>query len=240
MKARNLTLAAGALFATCLFAVPTAASAADAPLLLSSASYPPAQLLPAPPADGSVTQKQEMDELHHIQSTMTAADFAAAARDDKAEDVSAFAAVMGPGFDLAKLPKTAALFAIVRAEEKSAAKLAKTYFLRNRPWTQDPALKTCTRSDAPPSSYPSGHATMGYSMAVVLAAMAPDKGPALLKRAQSYAENRLACGVHYRSDIVAGQVLGTVVAEELLLNPAFRQAFEAAKVELRDAKLLAQ
>jgi acid phosphatase (class A) len=240
MKARNLTLAAGALFATCLFAVPLTAGAADATLLLSSASYPPAQFLPAPPADGSVTQKQEMEELHHIQSTMTAADFVAAGRDDKTEDVSVFAPVMGPGFDLKKLPKTAAIFAVVRAEEKYAAKLAKTYFLRNRPWVLDPSLKTCTRSDAPPSSYPSGHATMGYSMAVVLAAMAPDKGPALLRRAQIYAENRLACGVHYRSDIVAGQVLGTVVAEELLLNPKFREDFEAAKAELRDAKLPAQ
>lgn len=240
MTQRRRSRTAAALFALVILMVPVPASAAEATLLLPTTAYPPAQLLAAPPADGSAVQKRELDELRQIQASMTAADFAAAARDDKSEDVTAFAAIMGPGFNLATLPKTAALFAIVRAEEKNAAKLAKGYFLRNRPWTQDSALKTCTRADAPQSSYPSGHATMGYSMAVILAALAPENAPALLKRAEVYAENRLACGVHYRSDIVAGQVLGTVVAEELLLNPTFQQAFEAAKTELHDAKLATQ
>lgn len=217
-----------------------AAAAAAVPLhgetlLLNASSYVPAQLLPAPPADGSTEQQQELLELHRIQSGMGDADFAQAALDDKTEDVTAFAAVLGPWFDLAKLPKTAALFTVVRNEEKAAAKLAKAHFLRTRPWVLDPSLKTCTRSDAPQSSYPSGHATMGYSMAVVLGAMLPDKAPELMMRAKAYAENRLTCGVHYRSDIVAGQVLGTVVAEELLADPEFRRDFEAAKAEVLSA-----
>ena len=59
---------------------------------------------------------------------------------------------------------------------------------------------------------------------------------AILARAKSYGENRLLCGVHYRSDIIAGQVLGSVVAEELLANPTFKSDFEAAKAELAAAR----
>ncbi len=43
--------------------------------------------------------------------------------------------------------------------------------------------------------------------------------------------------MHYRSDIVAGQVLGTLVAEELLHSAKFQDQFEAAKAELRAAVL---
>ena len=215
---------------SCALALPCIA--ADGPGL-TAAAYPPAQILPAPPADGSPAQKRELDEIHQAQSGMTEADFARAAADDKAEDASAFNAVVG--VDLKVLPKTWALLATVRNEEKGAAKLAKNYFQSNRPWVLDPALKTCTRADAPQSSYPSGHSTMGYSMAIVLAALVPDKAPAILDRARTYAENRIVCGVHYRSDIVAGQALGTAVAEKLLADPRFAADFGAAKSELQNA-----
>ncbi|GAA0584404.1 phosphatase PAP2 family protein [Rhizomicrobium electricum] len=204
--------------------------AADTQLLPAT---PPAQLLPSPPTDGSAAQKRELDEIHQAQQGMTDADFDQAAADDKTEDASVFNGVVG--IDLKTLPKTWALLATVRNEEKTAAKIAKNTFLRNRPWVLDPALKTCTRGDAPRSSYPSGHSTMAYSMAVILAAMIPEKAPAILDRAKAYAENRIVCGVHYRSDIVAGQVLGTTVAEELLTVGAFQADFKLAQMELRTA-----
>jgi membrane-associated phospholipid phosphatase len=206
-------------------------------LLLTPDQYPPAQLLPPPPADGSPEAKAEMDELHHLQDTRTAKQFAAAMWDYKDEDITAFVGVIGPKFDLAKLPKTAALFAEVKAEEKAAGKLAKDYFQRNRPWVIDPSLKSCAKSDAPKSSYPSGHATLAYSMTFILSALVPEKSEALSARAKQYSENRLVCGMHYRRDIVAGQILGTDVAIDLMRNATFQQEFDAAKAELIAAKI---
>ena len=144
---------------------------------------------------------------------------------------------MGAGFDLKALPATAKLMAEVRAEEKAAADAAKNRFQRKRPWLIDNSLASCSREDEPLSSYPSGHATMGYSMAVVLADIAPSHAPALLARAKTYAESRLVCGMHFRADIVGGQVLGTAVALELLRNPAFKADRDAAAAELAAAKL---
>lgn len=212
------------------------AFAADAPLLLSPSDYTPALLIAAPAKDGSAEQKKEMAEIKAIQSTMTAADFAKAQADNDDESVHAFASTIGPWFDLAKLPKTAALFATVRKEEDTAAKAVKGYFKRNRPWFLEDSLKTCERGKNPQTSYPSGHTTMGYSMAVILTHLLPDQADAILTRAKAYGENRLVCGDHYRSDIEAGQTLGTVVAVELLANTNFKTQFEAAKAELAAAR----
>lgn len=200
---------------------------------VAPAPHSPELILPSPPADTSAAQKRELDEIRQSQAGMTDADFAQAAADDKTEDATIFNAVLG--IDLKTLPKTWALFTLVRNEEKAAAKLAKNHFLRNRPWVIDSALKTCTRGDAPQSSYPSGHSTMGFSMAVILASMVPEKAPAILDRAKAYAENRIVCGVHYRSDIVAGQALGTAVAEQLLADTTFKSEFQSATAELQSA-----
>ncbi|MGZ5961655.1 MAG: phosphatase PAP2 family protein [Rhizomicrobium sp.] len=217
-----------------------AAPAQSNPVFLSAAYYNPAQLLPPPPADGSPEALAELRELQRIEKRRTPADFASAMIDEKTEDVTAFAAVMGPGFDLKSLPRTAELFDDVRNEEKFAAKLAKDFFKRNRPWIIDPKLHACATDDPPQSSYPSGHATLGYSMAVVLAALAPEKAQSIMARAAAYAENRLVCSMHYRRDIVAGQVLGTTVAAELMTTAGFRQEFDAAREELRAAHIVAQ
>ena len=201
---------------------------------LAPAQVDPSFLLPPPPAPDSDTQKAELAELDQIQATRSDADFARATVDNDNETPTLFATVLGPSFDLSKLPATARVLGDVISEEKAAAKLAKEYFHRSRPYVFDPTLKTCEAHDLnPQNSYPSGHATLGYATGVVLASLMPSKAQIILARSADYAHERLVCGVHYRSDIVAGQVLGTVVAEQLLANKDFRAEFDAAAAELR-------
>jgi acid phosphatase (class A) len=47
----------------------------------------------------------------------------------------------------------------------------------------------------------------------------------------------MLCGVHHRSDIIAGQVLGSLVAIQLMQNMEFQKMMQAAKQELRRAGL---
>jgi acid phosphatase (class A) len=67
---------------------------------------------------------------------------------------------------------------------------------------------------------------------VVLAALLPAKSQAILARASEYAEHRLVCGVHFRSDIVAAQQYGTIVALKLMENPTFQAQMAKAQAEL--------
>ena len=206
--------------------------AAEGATLLGPSDYVPERLLPAPPPEGSPAAKAELAELDRIQAARTAQDFARADRDFKTRNASIFAAAIGKGFDLDHLPATARLMTMVGQEENAAAEIAKDHFRRTRPWIVDPKLNSCSKDDAPQSAYPSGHSTMAYAMAAVLAALVPARAAPIMARAADYAENRLVCGMHRRRDIQAGQVLGTVVAEELLHDPRFRPDFDAAKTEL--------
>jgi acid phosphatase (class A) len=231
-----IRISAAVGFALFVAMVPTNGFAGDAPIIPVS-QFDPAALLPPPPADGSPVAAAELAELHHIADTRTAGEYAAAQKDDGDEKPDAFSAAVG--FDLAALPQTAMLLAETQTEEKAVAKRAKDYFKRNRPWVADASLtQKCGTAD-PQSSYPSGHTTMGYSVAVVLAALVPEKSTAIMARAAQFAENRLVCSMHFRRDIVAGEALGTVIGYALLQNAAFQQQFALAKAELKAAHITA-
>jgi hypothetical protein len=206
-------------------------------VLLSQADLDPGTLLPAPPATGSVQAQAEMAELHAMEGARSEADVEAAKHDSETKNASIFADAIGPRFDLARLPATRMLMEAVRETEKDTANRGKAEFRRPRPWIVDPALKTCSRDDEPLSSYPSGHTTMAFSMGAVLARLVPSKAPAIMARAAVYAQSRIVCEQHFRSDVTAGQSLGLIVAERLMTKPRFQRLFAAAKEELTQAGL---
>lgn len=224
--------------AAAALSIPLAAAAqTPAPSLLEAADLDPALVLPPPPADGSPAAAAELAELHAIQAARTPERLAQAHHDNDVEDVTAIADVLGPAFDLQRFPKTAQLFADLRREDSAAAKRAKAYFERTRPWAADATLEPCDKSDKPKTSYPSGHATMGYAAGAALAQLLPGNAQIIQARAADYAESRLVCGVHYRRDIEAGHVLGVALVAALMTKPAFRTEFEAARAELTAAHL---
>jgi acid phosphatase (class A) len=218
-----------------------AAAAAKAPAVskfLKPADLDPSLVLPPPPADDAAAAVEGRAELHRIAASLRTPERLAQARhDDEVEDVRAFADVLGPAFNLERLPATARLFADLRSEDSVAAKRAKAYFKRERPFLNDRALDVCDDGHDVKNSYPSGHATMGYAAAAVLADLAPGHAQAILARASDYAESRLVCGVHYRSDLEAGHVLGTALVARLMTRPAFVAELEAARAELTAARI---
>lgn len=227
------------LVAGLAFAGPGGASAATA--LLTADQVDASLLLPPPPAPGSPRALGEIAELKDIAAHRSQAELEQAARDDKDETGAFFASAIGPGFDFAHLPATAQMLGDIGATEDAVSKGAKKFFHRDRPWIVIAGWETCSPHKPGPAqnSYPSGHATIAYSMGVVLASLMPDKAQAILSRASQFAENRLVCGVHFRSDIVAGQALGTVIAVDLMQKPDFRREYAAAAGELSAAHLRA-
>lgn len=219
------------LIASLAFAAGTAQAAVAPPL--ATGTIDPSLLLPPPPAEGGPVAAEEIGELHRMQARRTPAETEHARADGKTKDVSIFDKAVG--VDLLALPATRALFDLVRAEEKRDADAAKAVFKRKRPWIADPSVKSCSTDDEPLSSYPSGHTTMAYSMAAVMARLVPQKAPAIMARAADYAQSRIVCEQHFRSDVTAGQAWGMIVAERLMTDPAFRAQFDLAKSEVAAA-----
>jgi acid phosphatase (class A) len=231
-----------ALSATALLLLSSAAVAMPAkdklPSLLTPADLDPQAVLPPPPTAGSTQAVAELAELHAMEQRRSAADMAAAKLDGDTKNPTIFAEVLGPSFDLANLPATKQLFEMVRATEKAVVDRGKDEFKRPRPWIVDPALQSCAKSDEPLSSYPSGHTSMAFSMAGVLAQLVPDKANAIMTRAARYGESRIVCEQHFRSDVTAGEALGLLIADRLMAKPDFRTAFDAARRELAAAGIV--
>lgn len=200
--------------------------------LLDPSDFDPSRYLPPPPAAGSADSQAEFAELKAIAARSTPAQVAQAAMDAKDESPDLFNKTLG--FDVMALPQTSKLLNMVADEEKTDAKIAKRYFHRVRPYSADPTIKTCepVKPGKAANSYPSGHATLAFSTGVVLATLLPSKSQAILARAWEYAEHRLVCGVHFRSDIVAGQEFGAILALKLMDNPVFKAQMAKAQAEL--------
>ena len=201
--------------------------------LLGPAQIDATRLLPPPPMTGSFQAQAEVGELHAVARHAAPDMLAAAKRDAGDEQPDLFNNVLG--FDVTSLPVTSKLLDDVMKEQSADAGAAKKFFHRDRPWIVDSTIETCEMHAPGPAktSYPSGHATLAFSTGVVLAALVPDKAQAILARAREYAENRLVCGMHFRSDIMAGQDLGTIVAVRLMQDIGFQGEMEAARAELR-------
>lgn len=208
---------------------------------LSPADLDPVTLLAPPPADGSNQQKSEVAEVLHLQQTASKERLDQAVWDDRHESSELWLPTLGPiGFDLSKLPATAEMLDAVLRERDAAADVVKVYYGRLRPWTFDDNIQVCEaagKNGSKVRSYPSGHGTLAYAQGIVLAHLMPNKGQTIMARAEDYAESRMYCGVHSRSDIRASAVLGTTIATLLLHNAKFKPLLDAARAELSAAFL---
>lgn len=211
-----------------------AAGDAAATPYLDPALFNPAQTLPAPPAHGSAEEAAEIDALHRLIASASKQRLAQAKADAEDEAPDLFNSTLG--FDLKSKPATWALLTLVHAEARQASTAGKIFFHRMRPYSADPSLPFCERAADPAkpefTSYPSGHATLGYSVGWVLARLMPDRADALLARAHDYALSRQYCGAHYASDTEASHVVGTLAAATLWNDPRLAARIAAARAEL--------
>ena len=69
------------------------------------------------------------------------------------------------------------------------------------------------------ASYPSGHSMTGWAWALILAEARPKSASALMAAAHETGYSRIICGVHYQSDVIAGQTLGAAMVARLHADP---------------------
>jgi acid phosphatase (class A) len=195
------------------------------------------QVLAPPPALNSAMQKADLARVLEVQRMRTP-EQVADAKADTNKSVFRFADVLGPSFNEADLPKTAALFDAAGKDAAMIAEGGKLFFKRARPFVTSSEVHPTVpiNPKAYYSSYPSEHATYGYMTAILLAQMVPEKRAQIFSRGRTFGLNRIVDGVHYPSDVEAGRIDGTLIAATLMQNPKFEQDFAAAKAEVR-AKL---
>jgi hypothetical protein len=71
-------------------------------------------------------------------------------------------------------------------------------------------------------SFPSGHTTYGYTGALVLAVLVPERYQQMIVRGAEYGNDRIIMGAHYAMDVMGGRTLAMYDLAHLLANdPAY-------------------
>ena len=85
-------------------------------------------------------------------------------------------------------------------------------------------------------SYPSGHSALGWAWGLVLSEIAPERSNALAQRAKAFGQSRAVCGVHWQSDVDAGQLVASAVVAQLHGNATFTEQLALARAEVEAAR----
>ena len=156
---------------------------------------------------------------------------------------SYFAAIFGNilGITISKeaTPTIWKLMDYVKEHSGRVARELKDQHFRKRPYVQlgdtTPAPEE-EESHFHTSSYASAHANIGWSLALVMAEMAPEEQNELLRFGYDYGYSRLITGYHWATDIEAGRLLACAFVARLHADPSFAALMQQAHDEYLRAK----
>lgn len=210
------------VFIVVTLAAPLQALEAQSRRFLLAGSVDVAALVPPPPAVGSPAFNEQMAVVLWLQRTRTPADIEFVRKE---LDVERFIPLIGDGLvevDGIALKHTLnAAIGDVRAEYD----LIKTKYGQPRPFVANEAVRPVTDARTE-GSYPSGHATRAIVYARLLAEIFPSRREPLLELARQIGYGRVVAGVHYPTDVLAGQRLGDAYADVIIGQPAFAEALK--------------
>lgn len=200
-----------------------------------------ADILGPPPAPGSLLDQLDMGQVQALQ-TQAGADRYQEAIADAKQLFPRFSDALGVPVDRQHLPQTTRLLYGALHDSKAVSDAAKAAFARPRPFQRTQLARVCEHDPTVPpekadagerTSYPSGHTTVGWTTALVLGEIAPDRRQALFSRAKDYGLSRIVCGVHFPSDVEAGRAVATAVFLRLQRSAAFQRDLKRAQIEYR-------
>lgn len=130
---------------------------------------------------------------------------------------------------------------LLRAETDTTSQSGKAKFVyqRERPYLIDHG-QTCqapselydAQAHHASYDYPSGHATLGWTIALILANLEPDRAQPILQRGRAFAESRFICGVHNESAVEAGMLSASATMSVVQTKPEYQADLAAARSEL--------
>ena len=83
-------------------------------------------------------------------------------------------------------------------------------------------------------SYPSGHTLLGWSSALLMMEINPDRANEILARGYRYGENRIVVGAHWQSDTDAARLAASVAYARLHTSERFLEQMKKARKEFKD------
>lgn len=231
------------LLAGCTSTMPTRAVPELAPGIptgyLSSTQRPDSlALLPPPPAADSAAFAQDEETHRQASALRDTSRWRQAILDADLhfpQVAGTFSCALGAPITSQGTPRLYQLLQRSLVDVGLSTQGAKTRYRRTRPFVMH-GESSCTPQDEPilrkDGSYPSGHTTIGWAWALILAEVDPDRADAILARGRSFGESRLVCNVHWQSDVLEGRFMGAATVARLHGEADFREDIVIARKEL--------
>ncbi|KAA8733838.1 phosphatase PAP2 family protein [Acinetobacter qingfengensis] len=224
-----------------IFPISTVVFAENSPSFLTADQTPDSLvILPPPPAFNSVAFLNDTAAYHEARSLIGTERWKQAVHDADLSDenlTKPFSAAFGMEISVKNTPVTYDLLKKLRTDSGHyATQTAKQHYMRLRPFVFFNTHSCTPESEASLSqngSYPSGHTTIGWSTALILAEIRPDRQNEILKRGYEYGQSRVICGVHWQSDVDAGRITGAAEVARLHADPNFIKQLMQAKQEIQ-------
>lgn len=144
-----------------------------------------------------------------------------------------FSCAMGVNLTPDKAPRLVALIQRAGSDTNRETNVAKDFYKRQRPFKIDSGPICQPEADLGNSyDYPSGHTTGGWTWALVLADVIPDRASAILARGRAYGESRIVCGAHNASAVEAGRLSATITMTVVRSTAAYKHDLTAARAEM--------
>jgi len=115
---------------------------------------------------------------------------------------------------------------------KDVYKRERPYVVDQGPSCQPPEQLMDRRTGRMSYDYPSGHTTGGWTWALVLASVMPERAQQILQRGRAYGESRYICGAHNHSAVEAGFLAATATMTVVQTKPAYQDDLKAARAEV--------
>ena len=237
-------------------AVPSAAQPAPMKMPPPAAGYIAAQsplallrLVPPPPEAGSSEDEADRFLYRHSRRGIGGAQWQRAIGQLSVTSPSFIKTVscaLGASLSPQSTPATMTLLRRAGTDLGMAVFAAKDYYKRARPFTTDNngkgRGKTCDpdaavdagngRGGALGFAYPSGHAAVGWLWGLILSDARPERSAAVLKFGKDTGDLRIACRVHWSSDVTSGRLLATALYQQIADSADYKADVAKARSEL--------
>ena len=200
-----------------------------------------AKYLPDPPVIGTVPFAYDVNQ-HITNSKKRSTNEGKSAIEDIELSIERMCTIYSPAFGKSISPTaTPQIYKLINRTfltGKPAYSLAKAKYVRLRPFyllnehtAYIPGENQTNFEQFVSTSYPSGHSSQAWLIAMLLAEINSSNAEAVLARGYKYGQSRVITGYHWQSDVESGRLLDSAIYAHLHASDEFMKMMDLAKEE---------
>ncbi len=194
------------------------------------------QVLPPAPVKGDARYKADRTIFKQTRALIGTPRYVLATSDAVYEQpalMADFSCTVGVALTPQDAPRTKALVDRALLDTEGQTGVAKHFYKRLRPFQIDKGKICESKEDLAHSyDYPSGHTTLGWTWALILSDLLPDRATPILARGRAYGDSRFICGAHNESAVEGGKLSAGATMAVVRTTAAYQADAAAARREL--------